>query len=103
MTGRPEEEKIAVSAFPVNGIESDVVPKAVFASDAVDAAFDFVQPEGTAVLTEIDEKALVRKIDWMIMPLMWACYNLQYLDKVLSMSQDCPPCSPSCSSLCIGI
>jgi len=34
-------------------------------------------------LTLEDEKRLVRKIDWMIMPLMWSCYCLQYLDKTL--------------------
>lgn len=34
-------------------------------------------------LTPEDEKRLLRKIDWMIMPLMWACYCLQYLDKTL--------------------
>jgi len=34
-------------------------------------------------MTAEDEKALVRKIDWMIMPLMWCCYVAQYLDKTL--------------------
>lgn len=34
-------------------------------------------------LTVDGEKKLVRKIDWMIMPLMWCCYCLQYLDKTL--------------------
>ncbi|KAF1945047.1 MFS general substrate transporter [Clathrospora elynae] len=34
-------------------------------------------------LTPEGEKKLVRKIDWMIMPLMWCCYCLQYLDKTL--------------------
>ncbi|KAF2844824.1 MFS general substrate transporter [Plenodomus tracheiphilus IPT5] len=34
-------------------------------------------------MTADDEKRLVRKIDWMIMPLMWGCYCLQYLDKTL--------------------
>jgi hypothetical protein len=34
-------------------------------------------------MTAEDEKKLVRKIDWMIMPLMWSCYCLQYLDKTL--------------------
>ncbi|KAJ5748599.1 uncharacterized protein N7511_010295 [Penicillium nucicola] len=48
-----------------------------------DAALDFLRSEDVADLSEVDEKALVRKIDWMIMPLMWAAYNLQYLDKVL--------------------
>ncbi|KAF2029663.1 allantoin permease [Setomelanomma holmii] len=34
-------------------------------------------------MTAEDEKRLVKKIDWMIMPLMWCCYCLQYLDKTL--------------------
>jgi len=31
----------------------------------------------------VDEKKLRRKIDWMVMPLMFACYFLEYLDKSL--------------------
>ena len=49
----------------------------------VDAALVYLKNEGTAVMTEMDEKKLVRKIDWMIVPLMWCCYTLQYLDKTL--------------------
>lgn len=49
-----------------------------------DAALEFLRDEDTGIAVEVNEKALVRKIDWMIMPLMWAAYNLQYLDKVLS-------------------
>jgi hypothetical protein len=58
----------------------------MIATGKADAALEFLRTENEdiAVLTEVDEKALVRKIDWMIMPLMWAAYNLQYLDKVLS-------------------
>lgn len=56
----------------------------MIATGKADAALDFLRTEDIAVITEVDEKALVRKIDWMIMPLMWAAYNLQYLDKVLS-------------------
>jgi sugar phosphate permease len=48
-----------------------------------DAALEFLRDEDTAIAVEVHEKTLVRKIDWMIMPLMWAAYNLQYLDKVL--------------------
>jgi len=36
-------------------------------------------------LTLQGERRLVRKIDWMIMPLMWCCYCLQYLDKTLGV------------------
>ncbi|KAI2609164.1 allantoate permease [Hypoxylon sp. NC1633] len=49
----------------------------------VDAALEYLNHEGTSVMTEIDEKRLVRKLDWTIVPLMWAIYNLQYLDKTL--------------------
>jgi hypothetical protein len=38
-------------------------------------------------LTIEDEKKLLRKIDWMVMPLMWSCYCLQYLDKTLGKIQ----------------
>ncbi|KAI2792686.1 hypothetical protein POX_b02727 [Penicillium oxalicum] len=48
-----------------------------------DAALEFLRDEGRGVAVEFNERTLVRKIDWMIMPLMWAAYNLQYLDKVL--------------------
>jgi hypothetical protein len=34
-------------------------------------------------MTVEEERKLVRRIDWMIMPLMWSCYCLQYLDKTL--------------------
>ncbi|KAF3897686.1 Thiamine pathway transporter [Trichophyton interdigitale] len=47
-----------------------------------DAAYNFLH-EHNIDLSSVDEKALLRKIDWMIVPLMWACYNLQYVDKVL--------------------
>lgn len=49
-----------------------------------DEALTFLQHEGTVrAMTEEDEKKLRRKIDWMIMPLMFCCYCLQYLDKTL--------------------
>jgi hypothetical protein len=54
-----------------------------------DRALEFLQRNeesevGTVVA--VDEKALVRKIDWMIVPIMFACYFLQYLDKSLRKS-----------------
>ncbi|TID19652.1 Major facilitator superfamily domain [Venturia nashicola] len=50
-----------------------------------DAALAFLRDEDTHMVsfTAEQEKALVRKIDWRIMPLMWCCYFLQYLDKTL--------------------
>src|SRR5690242_11244840 len=51
-----------------------------------DKALEFLRvnedgEEGTVV--SIDEKTLIKKIDWMIVPIMFACYFLQYLDKSL--------------------
>lgn len=50
-----------------------------------DAALDFLRHEegGVREMTLEDERRLRRKIDWMIVPLMWCCYCLQYLDKTL--------------------
>jgi hypothetical protein len=58
-----------------------------------DRALEFLQRNeesevGTVVV--VDEKALVRKIDWMIVPIMFACYFLQYLDKSLRKSPTPP-------------
>jgi hypothetical protein len=39
----------------------------------VDAALDYLAQENMATMTEIDEKRLVRKIDWWIVPLMCKC------------------------------
>ncbi|TKA28433.1 hypothetical protein B0A50_03900 [Salinomyces thailandicus] len=49
-----------------------------------DAALDFLRGEAVPGEAEtIDERKLVRKIDWMVVPLMFACYLLQFLDKSL--------------------
>ncbi|KAG8166922.1 hypothetical protein KVR01_002611 [Diaporthe batatas] len=65
-----------------SGKAMDLEKQALRSKDA-DAALEFLCSEGTTVMTDVDEKSLVRKIDWRIVPLMWACYNLQYLDKTL--------------------
>jgi hypothetical protein len=49
-----------------------------------DEALQFLKNQhDVGQMTTEDETHLVRKIDWMIMPLMWSCYCLQYLDKTL--------------------
>lgn len=65
------------------------VPEKSAYKDA-DKALEFLRfndegEEGTVVA--IDETALIRKIDWMIVPIMFACYFLQYLDKSLRKFQ----------------
>jgi hypothetical protein len=43
-----------------------------------DAALEFLRSGGEAKpMTASDEKALLRKIDWRIMPLMFGCYTLR--------------------------
>ena len=52
-----------------------------------DKALEFLRTEaGVGEGEDVDEKRLVRKIDWMIVPLMFCCYLLQYLDKSLRKS-----------------
>lgn len=65
-------------------VDEKVLEKSAY-KDA-DKALEFLRingdsEEGTVVA--IDEKALVKRIDWMIVPIMFACYFLQYLDKSL--------------------
>ncbi|OGE58608.1 hypothetical protein PENARI_c001G11152 [Penicillium arizonense] len=69
---------------PMSSTNMDLETKNnLISTGKADAALDFLRSEDLAEISEVNEKALVRKIDWMIMPLMWAAYNLQYLDKVL--------------------
>lgn len=60
------------------------VEKGIVSPIGADAALDFLQQrlgeDGAPV--EVNEKSLLRKIDFRIVPLMWCCYFLQYLDKV---------------------
>ena len=57
----------------------------VIDSKKVDEALHFLDDSNVAEgqLSEINDKKLMRKIDWMLMPLMFACYFLQYSDKTL--------------------
>ena len=50
----------------------------------VDEALKFLEANaGTVRLEDVDEKSLMRKVDWTLMPLMFLCYFLQYSDKTL--------------------
>ncbi|KAJ6110629.1 hypothetical protein N7486_002864 [Penicillium sp. IBT 16267x] len=74
--GHPENLPVATASV-------DLEAKHALSAGKADAALEFLHREDHGVVVDVDEKALVRKIDWMIMPLMWAAYNLQFLDKVL--------------------
>lgn len=42
-----------------------------------------MKTEAAGFVFEINEKALVRRIDYRVVPLMFFCYLMQFLDKVL--------------------
>ncbi len=70
----------------LNVVESHGEGK-VIDSKRVDEALAFLddsQDVSEGELSEADEKKLMRKVDWTLMPLMFACYYLQYSDKTLS-------------------
>ncbi len=51
-------------------------------SSDVDTAWDFINGHGDAS-DSVNLAALRRKIDWHIVPLMFLCYTMQFLDKVI--------------------
>lgn len=60
---------------------------------AVDQAWDYLEAHGDSSFNEgsFDLKALRRKIDWRIVPLMFCCYTMQFIDKVLiNVSHEVP-------------
>jgi hypothetical protein len=78
--------------------DSDVEVGSVGTADETpdgDEALRFLKNQhAVGEMTVEEERALVKKIDWMIMPLMWACYCLQYLDKTLGMKTISPLARP---------
>lgn len=59
--------------------------KRVLNSRDVDEALNFLESHGhTLNFEDVNEKKLMRRVDWMLMPLMFGCYFLQYSDKTLS-------------------
>lgn len=84
MASEHTDKEKALDNSPVELNPEDVQVGAVTDIKDADAALDFLRHEGVAKqMTPEDEARLVRKIDWMIMPLMWCCYCAQYLDKTL--------------------
>ncbi|KAF4630248.1 hypothetical protein G7Y89_g7887 [Cudoniella acicularis] len=71
---------IEKSSSPETGkSEQKTIPTA-----EADNALNFLRREEEhGVIEDIDEKKLLRKIDRMTIPLMFACYGLQHLDKTL--------------------
>lgn len=53
------------------------------ADTMVSAAEKSPKPEAFGTVCNINEKMLVRRIDYRIVPLMFFCYLMQFLDKVM--------------------
>lgn len=49
----------------------------------VDNAWSYLNRQGNADTNAVNMRALRRKIDWHIVPLMFGCYTMQFLDKVI--------------------
>ncbi|OAG39523.1 hypothetical protein AYO21_06167 [Fonsecaea monophora] len=64
-------------------IDDPVVTKEKLALDQVDGALAFLRNEADASIAELDEKKLLRRIDRLIMPMLFGVYVLQYIDKSL--------------------
>lgn len=73
----------------VNDTFISVIPDGSHSSEnekyqSVDSALEFLRSDGNGVESElVDEKKLLRKIDILIMPLLFGAYLFQYMDKSL--------------------
>lgn len=82
-----EDEKSTVRALAVEDERIDTPP--AVATESVDSkdldrAFVYLARQDQSQLdNNVDLKALRRKIDWRIIPVMTTCFGLQFLDKVL--------------------
>lgn len=82
-----EDEKSPAGALAVEDKSIDTPPTATtesIDSRDLDRAFVYLAGQNQSHLDHnVDLKTLRRKIDWRILPVMSACYGLQFLDKVL--------------------
>ena len=77
------KEKSDIEAVP-HKLEPEDVVGVVKDLHKADAALEFLRQGGDVPpMKPEDEKRLKRKVDWRVVPLMLACYLLQYLDKTL--------------------
>ncbi|CUS12329.1 unnamed protein product [Tuber aestivum] len=65
-----------------DGSSGGSIPREPGNDSSVDIALTYVKNVGVGG-GHVDEKRLVRKIDWRIVPIMFACYIMQFIDKVL--------------------
>jgi hypothetical protein len=72
---------------PVVAVKSDEVDSTTPSSQSLkdpDQAYKFLEDIGVTneELAAVDLKALRRKVDWCIVPVMFLCYTMQFIDKV---------------------
>jgi hypothetical protein len=79
-----ETKEVDHSATKSPGLASTDVYYGETVPVSVDAALQYLRNEGGIDDAQINEKALLRKIDMMVLPLMLGVYIAQFLDKSLS-------------------
>jgi len=81
--------------------EIENVSKSSVTHDApsdVDAAWKYLDGHRDAHADTTALKALRRKIDFHIVPIMFCCYTMQFLDKVILNVSSWIPTSPQCGT-----
>lgn len=68
---------------PLEATDSYGAGKIIHGKNVDEALFFLEQNRDADDLPPVDDKRLMRKVDWMLMPLMFASYYLQYSDKTL--------------------
>lgn len=79
MSDTKESLKEAEAEVPASGARQPAVAN-------VDAAWEFLNANREVEdvhATEAELRSLRRKIDWHIVPIMFCCYTMQFLDKVI--------------------
>lgn len=80
-----DEKKMSVPGDETTSIDGRSAHSPVegsIESRDLDKAYLYLNHQSEAAET-VDLKALRRKIDWWIVPIMFACYTLQFIDKVV--------------------
>lgn len=80
-TTSADEKHSAPSVTETTSAASQPVPSGN--DNNLDEAFKYLHGHTDAESADIDLAALRRRIDWRIVPIMFACYILQFLDKVV--------------------
>lgn len=87
MSETKDSLKEAEAEVPVSGASHPAVAN-------VDAAWEFLNANREVEdvhATEAELRSLRRKIDWHIVPIMFCCYTMQFLDKVILNVSDPGP------------